>query len=313
MHMSDALVNPGVAAAMYTMSAAATGYCAYKIKKEDKPKSLPLMGVMGAFVFAAQMLNFSIPGTGSSGHLTGALLLSVILGPFAGFLCMAAILIIQSLLFADGGMLALGCNIFNMAFYACFIAYPLCYRPLARKGGSVSIITGCILSGILSLQMGAFSVVLQTMLSGVTELPFGAFTVLMQPIHLVIGIVEGAITAAIVLFVRKARPSMLESGTSEHGISLKAMIVSIAAAVVILGGGLSLFASENPDGLEWSIEKIGAELSDNSKAVMTDYELNGEKNSKGAAGLIGAGVVFAVIAGTGAVVGIIKSRARRRS
>ncbi len=96
--------------------------------------SIPLMGVAGAFVFAAQMLNFAIPGTGSSGHLGGALMLAILLGPEAAFLVMASILAVQALFFADGGLLALGANIFNLGFFPAFVAYPLIYRKIVGDG-----------------------------------------------------------------------------------------------------------------------------------------------------------------------------------
>ena len=111
MHMADALIAPAVGGAMYVCSAAAAGYSIKKVREENDPKKIPVMGIMGAFVFATQMMNFTIPGTGSSGHLCGGMLLSALLGPYAGFLTMIGVLLIQCLLFADGGILALGCNI----------------------------------------------------------------------------------------------------------------------------------------------------------------------------------------------------------
>ena len=101
MHMADALVSPAVAGTMYAVSAAAAGYSIYKVKKEDDASKIPVMGVMGAFVFATQMINFTIPGTGSSGHLCGGMLLSALLGPYAGFLTMIGVLFVQCLMFAD--------------------------------------------------------------------------------------------------------------------------------------------------------------------------------------------------------------------
>ena len=106
--MADALVSPVVAGTLYACSAIAAGYSLKRVKMDNQSYTIPLMGVMGAFVFATQMINFSIPGTGSSGHLCGSMLLSAILGPYAGFLTMIAILTIQCLMFADGGLLALG-------------------------------------------------------------------------------------------------------------------------------------------------------------------------------------------------------------
>ena len=133
MHMADALVAPAVAATMYVCSGGAAGFSVKKVRLESDPKKIPVMGVMGAFVFAAQMINFTIPGTGSSGHLCGGMMLTALLGPYAAFLTMIGVLLIQCLLFADGGLLALGCNIWNMAFYGCFLGYFLFWRPLVLK------------------------------------------------------------------------------------------------------------------------------------------------------------------------------------
>lgn len=122
MHMADAhCISGSCRNYVCLVSAAAAGYSIYKVKKEDDASKIPVMGVMGAFVFATQMINFTIPGTGSSGHLCGGMLLSALLGPYAGFLTMIGVLFVQCLMFADGGLLALGCNIWNMAFYGCFI------------------------------------------------------------------------------------------------------------------------------------------------------------------------------------------------
>ena len=259
MHMADALVSGAVGGTMLVATAAVATQSVRKINDDMDEKKIPLMGVMGAFVFAAQMINFTIPGTGSSGHLGGGMLLAILLGPYAGFLTMAAILLIQALFFADGGLLAYGCNVFNMGFYTCFIAYPFIYKYITRKGiTSKRIFGGAMLSAIIGLQLGAFSVVLETLLSGKTELPFGTFVLLMQPIHLAIGVVEGIVTAAVVTFVWKARPEILErsmKGEAFGNISMKKVLTGLIIAVVIVGGIFSWFASANPDGLEWSMEK----------------------------------------------------------
>ena len=212
MHMADGFVSPAVGCTMWAATAAITVLCARKIKQEKEARLVPLMGVLGAFIFACQMLNFTIPGTGSSGHLGGGLILAILLGPYAGFLVMAAILAVQALFFADGGLLALGCNIFNMGVIPCLVIYPLLYRPLIKKGLNPKRITlASILSVVIGLQLGAFGVVLETMASGVAALPFSTFALLMQPIHLAIGLVEGMVTAAVLCFVYKMRPEILES------------------------------------------------------------------------------------------------------
>ena len=210
MHMADALVSPAVAGTMYAMSAAAAAYAVKKIRPDDLEQKVPMMGVMGAFVFAGQMINFTIPGTGSSGHLCGGMLLSAVMGPYAGFLTMIAILAIQCLLFADGGLLALGCNVWNMAFYGCFVGGAIIWRVMTGKRMTKGrIAAASVLGCVLSLQLGAFSVTIETLISGITELPFPVFLGMMQPIHLAIGLVEGLITAAVLVFVYEARPEIL--------------------------------------------------------------------------------------------------------
>ena len=264
MHMADALLAPAVAATMYVASGTAAGISIHKLKKDDEPRKLPVMAVTAALVFAGQMINYTIPGTGSSGHMCGGMLLSALLGPQAGFLSMIVILAIQCLFFADGGLMALGANVWNMAFYGCFVGYYLIWRPILRgrlfgegRGAQrARIILASILGCVVTLQLGAFSVVLETSLSGITELPFGAFVALMQPIHLAIGLVEGLITTAVLLFVYESRPELLQDVEPAEGASrrsLKAVVAVLAVVALLVGGGLSLLASSNPDGLEWAL------------------------------------------------------------
>ena len=263
MHMADALISPAVGGVMWVTTAGIISYSAKKVRTELDESKIPLMGVLGAFIFAAQMINFTIPGTGSSGHLGGALILSVLLGPYAAFLTMASILIVQALFFADGGLLALGCNIFNMGFFACFIGYPLIYKRLAGEQPSQARLFGSLsLAAIISLQLGALGVVLETLASGISELPFSTFLLLMQPIHLAIGVVEGLITAAVVWFVWKEAPAILKTAAARQplgAIPVKRVLAGLLAVALITAGGLSWFASANPDGLEWSIAKTTGE------------------------------------------------------
>lgn len=257
MHMADALLSPVVSGSL-TIAAATTATFAYrKISRNIEDTKIPLMGVIGAFVFAAQMINFSIPGTGSSGHIGGGMLLAILLGPYAGFLTISAVLLIQALFFGDGGLMALGANIFNMGFFTCFIAYPLIYKPLIDRWQSKiakQLVT--VFAVVIGLQMGAFSVVLETLLSGKTELPFASFVLLMQPIHLAIGIVEGLITAAVLAFVANDRPELLSGTKQLHTSPSRTVLVAMLMLTLITGGALSLYASSHPDGLEWSIEKV---------------------------------------------------------
>lgn len=261
MHMSDALLSPAVGATFWASSLGVIAYCARRLRESINEKIIPLMGVLGAFIFAAQMINFAIPGTGASGHLGGGMILAVILGPYAAFIVMASVLTIQALFFADGGLLALGCNIWNLGMYPCFIAYPLIYKPLIHAVSNTrGIAVASVIGAVVALQLGSFSVVIQTLLSGRSELPFGTFLYIMLPIHLAIGLMEGFITAGVINYVRSARPEILESVSDSNGlssgISLKNLLARFLIIAVVTGGALSWFASSNPDGLEWAIEKV---------------------------------------------------------
>ena len=259
MHMADALLSPAVGGAMWAVTAGLTAYSAKKLKESPDDSRVPLMVVLGAFVFAAQMINFSITATGSSGHLGGGMILAILLGPHAAFLTLASVLVVQALFFADGGLLALGCNIFNMGFFTCFLAYPFIYKKIAGRFATPrTIFIAATLASLIGLQLGAFSVVLETVASGISELPFRTFVLLMQPIHLAIGIVEGFVTAGAILSVLKARPEAPEAAggrTHLRDVSLRTVLAGLAAAAVLTGGVLSWFASAYPDGLEWSIAK----------------------------------------------------------
>ncbi len=261
MHMADALLSPAVGGTFWAGTIGTIGYASKKLKEHLDDKKIPLMGVLGAFIFASQMIDFTIPGTGSSGHLGGGMILAVLLGPHAAFLVMASVLTVQALFFADGGLLALGCNIWNLGFYPCFVAYPFIYKPLAGDGRNPRrILLASLASGIAGLQMGAFSVVLETLLSGKTALPFTTFLLMMLPIHLAIGIVEGFVTAGVINYVRAARPEILDSSASSAPLaarlSLRNVLIGFVALAIVGGSALSWFASAHPDGLEWSIERV---------------------------------------------------------
>lgn len=245
---------------MCVVSAATIAYCSKKVREELDDRKIPLMGVLGAFIFAAQMINFTIPVTGSSGHLGGGLILSILLGPYAAFLTIASVLVVQAFFFADGGLLALGCNIFNLGFFPAFIAYPLIYKKIVGNAPSQRrILIASMAAAVIGLQLGALGVVIETVLSGISALPFATFLVIMQPIHLAIGVVEGLVTATVISFVYKAKPEIMLSVVEACPISahpFRSIIIGFLTVTTLTGGVLSWFASERPDGLEWAIVKV---------------------------------------------------------
>ena len=260
MHMADALLSPAVGGTMWAVSAATIACCSKKVRTGMDDRKIPLMGVLGAFIFAVQMINFTIPVTGSSGHLGGGLILSILLGPYAAFLTIASVLVVQAFFFADGGLLALGCNIFNLGFFPAFIAYPFIYKTIV---GSIPapkrISVAAIAASVIGLQLGAFGVVVETVMSGISSLPLSAFAAIMQPIHLAIGVVEGLVTASVISFVYKAKPEILQNALEARPIDahpVRTVVLGFLVVTFLTGGVLSWFASEHPDGLEWSITKV---------------------------------------------------------
>lgn len=339
MHMSDALLSPAVGGVMWAASAAAVGLSVRKtagIKDGSvlDEKKIPIMGVMGAFVFAGQMINFTIPGTGSSGHIGGGILLAALLGPAPALIALASVLLIQCLFFADGGLLAYGCNVFNMGVIPCLGAYTLIYKPLIKKGLNKGNITlAAVLAVVVGLLAGAFCVVLETLASGVTELPFSTFTALMLPIHLAIGLVEGIVTAAVLWFVHSARPELLDSTVAEAkldgAVNTRKVLIVFGVLTLVVAGALSLFASAYPDGLEWSMEKTAgtAELEREGgvyeaaadvvekTAFMPDYGFRvpeGEEASEAAgtavAGITGSIITVLLAGGLGFVIHAVRRK-----
>lgn len=328
MHMADALLSPAVGGTMLAVSAGVLACSLRDLRKNFQESRIPLMGVAGAFVFAAQMVNFAIPGTGSSGHIGGAVLLAALLGPSPAFLVMAGVLLIQALFFADGGVLAWGCNLFNLGFFGCFLAYPYVFRPVAGKRmGRTRVFVASLAACIVSLELGAFAVTLETLLSGVTELPFGAFVSVMLPIHLAIGLGEGLATGAVLLFVREHLPGAESLRLEEKKFSVTRLSLVMGLAALLIGGGLSLLASGDPDGLEWSMAKTAgsAELERSgvvhsffsgladTLALLPDYAFSGSETPAGTVVAGIAGCLFcALLLGVGGYL-ICRKTARRRA
>lgn len=305
--MADALVSPAVAAVAGATSIGLIALASRKVSRDNKEGLVPTMGIMGAFVFVAQMINFTIPGTGSSGHIIGGILLAAMLGPWAGFLALTSVLIVQCLVFADGGLMALGCNILNMAAMSCLVAYPIVYKPIAEAGKPTAgrIMLASVLASVVGLELGAFLVTVETISSGITALPFLPFLSVMLPIHLIIGACEGIATGLLLVFVLKNSPSML-MGNNVSSVSdavkrrRRKTYISIGLATLVLAVAFTWIASTHPDGLEWSIQRLtgATELAPSVEpptAIIPDYESY-------FAGIIGALIVLALIWGLASVI-----------
>ncbi len=304
--MADALVSPAVGGAMWAASGAAIAVSARQVTQSRRDDLVPLMGVMGAFVFAAQMINFAIPGTGSSGHLGGGLLLALLLGPWAAVLVMASVLVVQAFFFADGGLLALGCNIFNLGVLPAFVAAPLVHRALAGdRPGSLRDRASILAAAVVALQTGALGVVFETRASGLSSLPLRPFCAVMLPIHAVIGVFEGLATVAALAFLAQARPGALTMRPASPRLAgNRRILAGVALATVILGVLVSRYASTLPDGLEWSLARTAPDLA--APAGKATPVIEGGTPS---AGLVGGLLVLAVAG----LVGLVARAGGRRA
>ncbi|HOK04240.1 MAG TPA: energy-coupling factor ABC transporter permease [Victivallales bacterium] len=254
--MSDHLISGETSASMWLFSIFSFSNAATKITKIKAKINLPFTAALAGFVFAMQMLNFTIPGTGSSGHFCGGMLLAILLGTHVSFIVMSLILAIQCFLFSDGGIMALGCNVFNLAFIPSFIVYPFFSSIINSDTNEVKKFFLTLISSIIAIQLGAFSVVLETFFSFITPLSFSKFLSLMLPIHFAIGIAEGFITAILIYILLPAENLTLQTSNPIKGRKKYInLILFLIIAGILSAGILSSFSSENPDGLEWALAK----------------------------------------------------------
>jgi cobalt/nickel transport system permease protein len=301
MHIPDGFLSTPVWLGLNVAGVPAIGYVARRAQTEMEETRLPLLGVMGAFVFAAQMINFPV-GVGTSGHLVGAALLAITLGPAAAVVVMTAILAIQAFVFQDGGILALGANVCNMAICGVLAGY-LPYRLL---GGGRFRKLAIFLAGLGSVLAGAVLAITELRLSGV-PLPLPVLWVSLS-LFLLTGILEGAITLAVVSGIERLKPGLaLGPGRPVS----KAPLIVAATAVLLACAGVFV-ASSNPDGLEALAERVG--IASRARTViaapLADYQahfLESAWMSKVFAGLAGLALIY------GACLVFGRVTARRRS
>ena len=212
MHIPDGFLSTGTSVATWVASTGGVGYAARRVNRELGERQVPLMGVTAAFVFAAQMMNFAVVG-GTSGHLLGGALAAILLGPWAGVLVITSVLAVQALVFQDGGLMALGANVFNMAIIGVLVGW-LTYAALKRllgdaQGGWTTMVSG-FAAAWLSVFVASLVAAAEIALSGTA--PWAVALPAMATVHALIGIGEGLITVGVLAFLRAARPDLLAMG-----------------------------------------------------------------------------------------------------
>ena len=293
MHIPDNFLSIAVSLICWAITAVTLGIAISRTNKSLGEKQVPLMGVMAAFIFAAQMINFPVLG-GTSGHLLGGVLAAITLGPWAGMLVMTAVIAVQGLLFQDGGLIVMGANILNMGILTCAVGYGL-YRSVLGSNRTVKLAVIGV-AAWLSVMAGALSTALQIWLSGNAEVQIIVPAMLF--VHAFIGLGEALITVAAIVFILRSRPDLLGEG-SESAQGSKGWILTgvlITLAVVLL----SPFASASPDGLERVAEDLGfINIAQSAPyEVIPDYTipfLGTTPISTIVAGVIGVIVVLAIV------------------
>ncbi|MGD0016824.1 MAG: energy-coupling factor ABC transporter permease [Verrucomicrobiia bacterium] len=298
MHIPDGFVDAKTAVTSGVLAVTGVGIALWQAKRTLPARRVPMLGLASAFVFAAQMLNFPVAG-GTSGHLIGATLVAVLLGPSAAAIALAAVLVVQCFLFNDGGLTALGANIFNMAIVATLVGYGV-YRLVRRFApGQRGLILAAAFAGWCSTVAAAISCAGQLAISG--TVPWSVSFPAMAGVHMLIGIGEGLITALVILAITKLRADLLDNTTSSVATPVTAFVGFGLVAALGLALFVSPFACKWPDGLEKIAATLGFEHHALEKpllpAPISNYALPGINSAVVAtalAGVIGTVIVFAL-------------------
>ncbi|WP_128375922.1 energy-coupling factor ABC transporter permease [Streptomyces cavernae] len=341
MHVPDGFINAPVSVAAGVVAAGAVAVSLRGARRELDERTAPLAGLVAAFIFAVQMLNFPV-AAGTSGHLLGGALAAILVGPYTGVLCVSVVLLMQGILFADGGLTALGVNITVMAVVTAVTAYAV-FRGLVtvlpKKRRSVTV--SAFVAALVSVPAAAAAFTLVYAIGGTTDVPIGQVLTAMVGVHILIGIGEAAITTATVGAVIAVRPDLVygargltaplklrvggelvDAPAAEPAPvaarSPRKLVLTGLATSLVLAGVVSFYASASPDGLE----KVAADKGIDTKveehtaadSPLADYGVEGitdARASGGLAGVIGVGVT--VVAGTGVFWAVRKRRTSETS
>ncbi|NXY98429.1 PDGLE domain-containing protein, partial [Streptomyces sp. BR123] len=339
MHVPDGFIDAPVSLAAGVAAAGAVAVSLRGARRELDERTAPLAGLVAAFIFAVQMLNFPV-AAGTSGHLLGGALAAILVGPWTGVLCVSVVLLMQSVLFADGGLTALGVNIVNMAVVTVVLAYAV-FRGLARLLPRTrrSVTVAAFAGALVSVPASAAAFTLMYAVGGTTDVPLGKVLTAMLGVHVLIGIGEAAITAATVGAVLAVRPDLVHGArglTAPLKLRVGGELVDAPAAAapaapaaarstkkvwgaglataLVLAGVVSFYASASPDGLEKVAADQGIDQNVTEHAAagspLADYgvkDVDDARLSGGLAGVIGVGATVAV--GTGVFWGVRRRRA----
>ena len=279
MHVPDGFINAQVSIGSGIVSFATLWAYVKNAKNLVADKLIALTGMMSALIFVLQMINFPI-AAGTSGHLLGGALAVIVLGPHLGIICISIVVVIQSLLFADGGLSALGINVFNMAIVTSLVGWLVItsWKKLFGEA-NISIISGSIVAGLLSVIFSSIAFVFEYALGGTVAVPLSSVLLAMLSTHLLIGLGEGVITALIVSLLLRVRSDLVYVKTNEHVSNNTSSIYGLFIFLLLCFTLITPYASSSPDGLESVAENFGFLETDGLVLFLNDYGISGLNNS----------------------------------
>ena len=279
MHVPDGFINAPVSIGTGVISFATLWAYIRSAKSLVADKLIALTGMMSALIFVLQMINFPI-AAGTSGHLLGGALAVIVLGPSLGIICISIVVVIQSLLFADGGLSALGINVLNMAIITSLVGW-LTISLWKKFFGetNISILSGSIVAGILSVVFSSIAFVFEYALGGTVSVPLGSVLIAMLSSHLLIGLGEGIITALIVSLLLRVRSDLVYVKTNENKENNKSSFYGLFIFLLLCLTLATPYASSSPDGLESVANDFGFSENDGIVLLLEDYGISNLNNS----------------------------------
>ena len=278
MHVPDGFMNVTMSAATGVISFGTLWAYIRSAKDLIADKFIALTGMMSALIFVLQMINFPI-AAGTSGHLLGGALAVIVLGPRLGLICLSVVVIIQSLLFADGGLSALGVNVLNMAIVTSATSWFIVKYWIKFIGkNKTSIVSVSVLAGILSVVFSSIAFTIQYAIGGTISIPVGTVLLAMVTTHFVIGFGEGIITALIVTLLIRVRPDLIYAYERSDENTTKVSFYGLFIILILLLSLVTPFASSSPDGLESVAEEFGFTQTDGIVLLLDDYGISAVNN-----------------------------------
>ena len=279
MHVPDGFMNVTMSAATGVISFGTLWAYVRSAKDLIADKFIALTGMMSALIFVLQMINFPV-AAGTSGHLLGGALAVIVLGPRLGLICLSVVVIIQSLLFADGGLSALGVNVLNMAIVTSATSWFIVKYWIKFIGkNKTSIVTVSVLAGILSVVFSSIAFTIQYAIGGTISIPVGTVLIAMVTTHLIIGLGEGVITALIITLLMRVRPDLVYAFDRNDKNTTKVSFYGLFIILILLLSLVTPFASSSPDGLESVAEEFGFTQTDGIVLLLDDYGISAINNN----------------------------------